>query len=300
MHFAYFLFAQKHDIDKLMRLCYNQLMNKMLIDKYVEIDKVDDLVNLIKENKAKSITKLDLSFVHGLGSSKDYLHILSAEHFPNLKEVRFFNEYHDISPEFFANSTIEKAEISCRSLGEHAFLNCKNLKYIDLRFTKIIPMSAFSGTAVETLTIPSDTIRLNISKIEECKNLKSLNLLSPETLDLSLSDNTIHPFKEDKEKLKKLAVYLFNQFGASTFLNIMKAEPTIYIYLPKEKISKVFAKEALKIAKNFYLNKMNDLDMSISRANLYYKTYMLIKNKNKTLNKAFCHKNKIRRYEDSV
>ena len=51
------------------------------------------------------------------------------------------------------------------------------------------------------------------------------------------------------------AYFLFMQY------EIMKTS----IYLPNEKITKAFVKEEVKIAKSFYLNKITDLEMSISR-----------------------------------
>lgn len=261
------------------------------MENYFYAVSMDDLYNLILRDKTKEIEKLDLSEIDFLKLPKDekgnQIYIFSKTYFPKLKEIRYINnESFDIEENTFENSNIEKAIMSVKELHPNLFLNAKNLKEVILDDLVKIDISAFAGTSVEEITIPTSCQELNISDFNLLPNLKKINFSD------SIDNLTIHwhDVFETKENLTKKANAIFEIFGEETFLKISKYDPKIFLYLSQHNLSKNFYKTIKKNSKNYYIKTLKN-EISISTANRAYDTYKDVLKKIKQINKNEENKN---------
>lgn len=254
------------------------------MENYFYAFSMDDLYNLILNGKTKDIEKLDLSEINYLKLPKDkqgnQIQIFSKAYFPKLKEIRYINdENFDIEENTFENTNIEKAIISVKELRPNLFLNAKNLKKVILDDLVKIDISAFAGTSVEEISIPTSCQKLNISDFQLLPKLRKLNFPNSENITIHW-----HDVFETKENLTKKANAIFEIFGEETFLKISKYDPKIFLYLTNRNFSKNFYKAIKRNSKNFYIKTLKN-EMPISTANRAYDTYKKVLKKIKEINK---------------
>lgn len=96
----------------------------------------------------------------------------------NVTNVNIGSEVESIPDYFFENCKMSTLVIpnSVKSIGNFAFLNCNNLRYISIgENVEEIKACAFAYTAIDSITIPENVKKIGASALQDCMNLKTIN-----------------------------------------------------------------------------------------------------------------------------
>ncbi|MCR5664988.1 MAG: leucine-rich repeat protein [Oscillospiraceae bacterium] len=114
---------------------------------------------------------------------------------------QYFWDYSDIAPWYDYRDLITSVVVNegATSIGEHAFLRCRNLKSVSLPDTLVsIGQNAFCGSAISSVLIPGRVEEISSLAFADCQELKSITVNSSNTVYKSV-DGVL--FTKDGAKL---------------------------------------------------------------------------------------------------